>query len=272
MGVNRVQDVPFAQIANSALRDKRLSFRARGILAMMLSHTGEWRTNRDWIASQTDHEGRQAIQTALNELTALGYRKVVKQQGPDGRWHNITHWYHAPDEELSQEPDDSAEELVQKTDRRLSRPPVEPTVGILDGHTEDHPTEHHGSEHHLDIPDADDAPEPGIAALAAMFAERLDALNVRHRYGKGGSSDRLWHRDLRLMRDRDGRDEQEIAGAIQWALREGCWWASVVHSPAKLRKHYDRMRLQAVSEQRGRPTRAADLMEAARMMDEGAAR
>lgn len=124
----------------------------------------------------------------------------------------------------------------------------------------------------LDNVASDDAPESGIAALAAMFAERLDALNVRHRYGKGGSSDRLWHRDLRLMRDRDGRDEQEIAGAIQWALREGCWWASVVHSPAKLRKHYDRMRLQATSEQRAKPTRAADLMEAARMMDEGAAR
>ena len=124
----------------------------------------------------------------------------------------------------------------------------------------------------LDNVASDDAPEPGIAALAAMFAARLDALNVRHRYGKGGSSDRLWHRDLRLMRDRDGRDEQEIAGAIQWALREDCWWASVVHSPAKLRKHYDRMRLQATSEQRAKPTRAADLMEAARMMDEGAAR
>ncbi len=126
--------------------------------------------------------------------------------------------------------------------------------------------------HELDNVTPDDAPEDGIAALAAMFAARLDALNVRHKYGKGTTTDRLWHRDLRLMRDRDGRTEAEMAGAIQWALRQDCWWASVVHSPAKLRKHYDRMRIQAQIDRPRGQQHAADLMEAARLMDEGVRR
>lgn len=96
MSIDRVPSVPFAQIANAALRDKRLSFRARGILAMVLSHSGDWNASRDFIASQSDKEGREAIQTALNELTDLGYRTVVKEKQQDGTFATFTQWSHQP--------------------------------------------------------------------------------------------------------------------------------------------------------------------------------
>jgi hypothetical protein len=82
MTINKVQGSGFAQVANSALRDERLSFRARGVLAMVLSYSGEWDASRDWLETRSDKEGREAIQTALNELTALGYREVRKTQLP----------------------------------------------------------------------------------------------------------------------------------------------------------------------------------------------
>ena len=96
MSIDRVPKVPFAQIANSALRDKRLSFKARGILAMVLSHSGEWNAGRDFIVTQSDHDGQKSVQAGLNELTELGYRKVVKSQRPDGTWESYVEWSHDP--------------------------------------------------------------------------------------------------------------------------------------------------------------------------------
>lgn len=99
MSVDRVPQVPFAQIANSALRDTRLSYTARGILAMVLSHPGEWKADRAFLQSKTDHEGQKAIQNALNLLTELGYRKVVKTQDEHGRWQSYVQWFHQSDSE-----------------------------------------------------------------------------------------------------------------------------------------------------------------------------
>lgn len=71
----------FTISSNRMLRDKRLSFRARGILAMMLTLPPNWRTHAEWI-EEMGTEGREAIRTALNELEALGYlKRTVKRDG-----------------------------------------------------------------------------------------------------------------------------------------------------------------------------------------------
>lgn len=97
MSIDRVPEVPFAQIANSALRDRRLSYKARGLLAMVLSHSGEWQASRDWLVDQSDRDGQVSVQGALNELTRYGYRVTVRQQQEDGRWESWTQWTHIPD-------------------------------------------------------------------------------------------------------------------------------------------------------------------------------
>ena len=96
MTINKVPKVPYAQIANSALRDTSLSFRARGILAMVLSNAGEWKASRGWIEAQSPTEGREAVQRALNELTASGYRIVHKEQDALGQWSSWVEWTHQP--------------------------------------------------------------------------------------------------------------------------------------------------------------------------------
>lgn len=127
MTVQRVPQVPFAQIANSALRDKRLSFKARGVLALVLSHSGEWRATARWLESQSEQDGRAAIQTALNELTDLGYRSVVREQ-LDGEIRTVVVWRHAP--ELS-----------------ISRPTENLTVRKPDGQKSGVSIEHNSIEH-----------------------------------------------------------------------------------------------------------------------------
>lgn len=87
----------FTIITNQALRDRSLSFRARGVLGYVLSNVEGWETNAEAI-SRMGTEGRDAIRTALNELEAAGYLSRTVSRGTDGRW--ITDWvmYETPQE------------------------------------------------------------------------------------------------------------------------------------------------------------------------------
>lgn len=125
MTIQRRPDVPFAQIANAMLRDKRLSFKARGILAMVLSHAEEWDAQRDWIENQSDHDGRAAIQSALNELTEHGYRRVEKQQQADGSFRTVVLWFHESEKSEMSIIRPTENPTVGKPDRRITGPSTE---------------------------------------------------------------------------------------------------------------------------------------------------
>lgn len=85
----------FAVIPNHVLRDENLSYRARGILAMMLTHTDGWRmTMADMIgASPKGRDGRIAVSAALAELEDVGYRKTTKFQNDAGQWQTVIDWF-----------------------------------------------------------------------------------------------------------------------------------------------------------------------------------
>lgn len=63
----------FTQLPNSWIRDNRLSFKARGLLAMLLSHNDGWSVTVQALASDAKKDGADAIATARDELVALGY-------------------------------------------------------------------------------------------------------------------------------------------------------------------------------------------------------
>jgi len=72
-------------LPNEVLRDCELSYRARGVLAYLLSHPPDWSTSSDRIAAQ-GREGRDAIRTALRELHDAGYLQLVREQDQYGYW------------------------------------------------------------------------------------------------------------------------------------------------------------------------------------------
>lgn len=52
-----------------------------------------------------------------------------------------------------------------------------------------------------------------------------------------------WRREIRLMRQRDGRTRREIAGLFRWANGH-TFWAANIRSPGKLREQWDTLVLQ----------------------------
>lgn len=81
----------FAQISNQALEDARLSYRARGLLAYMLSRPEGWTTDATRLAAGKSTEGRGAILTALKELENHGYLVRRRTQDRRGRFSTDTY-------------------------------------------------------------------------------------------------------------------------------------------------------------------------------------
>lgn len=88
----------WTEIQNDTLRDARLSYRARGVLARLLSNADGWRMTAVELADESPQEGRQAVLTALRELRAAGYIVQTRLQGEAGRWRTETVVYDTPQE------------------------------------------------------------------------------------------------------------------------------------------------------------------------------
>jgi hypothetical protein len=76
----------YESIARHVLQDERLSYRARGVLASIMSRPDGWRTSAEQLAKQ-GKEGREAIRAALKELETVGYLGRARVQDAEtGLW------------------------------------------------------------------------------------------------------------------------------------------------------------------------------------------
>ncbi|MBW4607812.1 MAG: hypothetical protein KME22_11435 [Hassallia sp. WJT32-NPBG1] len=78
----------FVIIDKTALEDARLSYKARGMLAYLLSKPSNWTTNTQNLINQSEKDGREAVLNGLKELEACGYllRKKYKDKAGRFRW------------------------------------------------------------------------------------------------------------------------------------------------------------------------------------------
>jgi len=75
---------PYAQIDKRLLADRRLSWRAKGILAYLLSKPSGWKVNVKDVWNN-GAEGRNAVQDCLVELAEVGYAKLITVYGDGGK-------------------------------------------------------------------------------------------------------------------------------------------------------------------------------------------
>ena len=81
---NHSYDSHFTQIPNAWLRDKRLSYKARGLLAELSSHSVGWEVSIVRIANQ-GVDGRDSIGSAIQELERAGYLRREQNRDNLGR-------------------------------------------------------------------------------------------------------------------------------------------------------------------------------------------
>lgn len=89
------RDKGFEPIRRDAVQDGRLSMKARGILAYLVSMPDRWRTNAEAIAKGCDKDGREAIANGLKELEEHGYLARRRRHTEDGRF--VWAWIYSDD-------------------------------------------------------------------------------------------------------------------------------------------------------------------------------
>lgn len=111
----------YAQIDKRCLNDDRLSWRARGILAYLLSKPDDWEVVvKDLV--QGGKEGREAVQAALIELKNFGYASIEICRAENGQLSGKRWTIH-------EEPINGFSVHRPATDRPENRPTVFPTDG-----------------------------------------------------------------------------------------------------------------------------------------------
>lgn len=97
----------FTIISNAAVNDEHLSFRARGLLAWLLSKPADWQIRSESIARHSPTEGRDAVRSAMRELVDAGYLVVEKVQDERGRWATFQTIYEQPHSHARPKPEKS---------------------------------------------------------------------------------------------------------------------------------------------------------------------
>ncbi len=122
----------FTQISNEVLLDERLSFKARGILALLLSRPKNWKIYINEIVERSNLDGKYTVQSGFKELKALGYIELIKVWNKEtGKFEGTV--YQLCLKKLSKSAQKNLNpsknsSTVEKTDKRKTTPSVNPSI------------------------------------------------------------------------------------------------------------------------------------------------
>ncbi|KAA4890507.1 helix-turn-helix domain-containing protein [Bacteroides fragilis] len=82
-------DSHFTILSNEVLRDSRLSYKARGLLAYMLSFSEDWIFYTKKLTNDSEKDGRESVNTGIKELIKYGYLIKEQKRNSDGRFDTV---------------------------------------------------------------------------------------------------------------------------------------------------------------------------------------
>ena len=89
--LQKLQRTHWTHIDNEVLQDSRLSYRARGLAAFLLSKPNDWDVSISRLAMGDGTEGQHSIRSAMKELITYGYASRARTQDARGRFQTQTH-------------------------------------------------------------------------------------------------------------------------------------------------------------------------------------
>lgn len=156
-------DNPFVQIDKRPLSDERLSWKARGLLAYLLSKPDKWEVNISDLVNRSQKDGRESVQAGLKELRELGYAELVTTR-EKGKLTGKS-WV------IRELPTDGKPVYREATDERVSRPTVLPTDGESDTSNNEYRS---NNEKERETP-----AQPEIKKLKPTLNERTEAAKAQ---------------------------------------------------------------------------------------------
>lgn len=85
----------YTVMSNYHLQDKRLSYKAMGLLSQVLSLPNEWDYSIDGLVAYSG-QGKKTVRGCLKELEELGYLRRERTQGEHGRFEYVYTFYERP--------------------------------------------------------------------------------------------------------------------------------------------------------------------------------
>ncbi|MBT2503001.1 hypothetical protein [Curtobacterium sp. ISL-83] len=233
----------YVQIPNDWVRDERLSRRAKGMLVELMSHRVGWHIT---IAAlqRTGPEGRDAIRTVVNELSAFGYLRRVQSRGDGGRFNEVEY-------ELVEPPTADGKSDIGGFSDVGSADGGSPVVGESGG-KEDYLPEHHLEEANQEASSSDaGASDPKVFSEDVVYLCDLLAALIRGNGNKVGTVGVTWWSAAdRLMR-LDGYTREQVEWVMRWTQANEFWQANVLSMP-KFREQFDQLKTRAVNEKQKR--------------------
>ena len=215
----------FTIITNAVLRDENLSFRARGVLACILSRPDNWKTTAESLARESK-EGRSAILTTLKELEVAGYMKRTKYRNEKGQWVWESFVYDTP-QAATKEPESKNPPTGNPTSGKPSTE-IQTLIEepIKKERKEERTTRTYGDE---------------VIELSNLLADLIEANGI-----KRPTVTDNWHLEIERLNRLDGYSYEQIEKTIRW-VQQDSFWRSNVLSPAKLRKQFGALQLKSNS-------------------------
>lgn len=232
MSVERVAlsfESNFTRIPNAWARDKRLSRRARGLLAELMSHDVGWTITFSSLANNGT-EGRDAIKATLRELEKFGYLARQQNKDADGRFGNIKYLVTEPEVRIT------ADWKTVNGEPASGKPATKKT-NLSEEQKEELPEPSKSTT----AVDSSDLTRADVTSIVDCFSACLTANDVKHTVGK------TWHNSARLLLDRDGNTVEQITWLIKWAMSHHFWKSNILSLP-KFRAQFERLKLQARTE------------------------
>lgn len=89
-GIVRAKDTNYVVMDKTFLNDTRLSWKAKGILAYMLSKPDDWTFYLDELIKHST-DGKSSFKSGFNELKKYGYVRMERKKREDGtfKWEAV---------------------------------------------------------------------------------------------------------------------------------------------------------------------------------------